>query len=203
MAESLEALSAIVADLSSRVNQLSNRQVVAEPVAATQGASAPSEVWYCTYATGLTLTSGISDDWSVRFDDTAVATNRLSFFHPAPGGSLNHLWEGGECQQRFKLTWDSPQAETVLATFSGGRQDDASDGYMQIKLNGELYEYFFDAAVNGGIGHYDLSIETKAGRNEIIISKGLYPPSVIFHATLFGGEGAATVDVTKLPGYTH
>jgi hypothetical protein len=196
MAETLEALSAIVADLSSRVNQLSNRQVVSEVPSNTKESTPPNEVWYCTYATGLTLTEGIGDDWDVRFDDRSVATNRLSFFHPAPGGSLNHLWEGADSQHRFKLTWDSPQAETVRATIS-------ADGYMQLKLNGEIVELFFDAAVDGGIGHYDLSLETKAGRNELVICKGLYPPSVIFHATMFGGEGASVVDVTKLEGYTH
>lgn len=158
-------------------------------------------VWYATYAQGITLTESISDDWDPRFD-SSVATNRVSFYHPGPGGSLNYSWIGDTGYHRFKMTFDSSAARTVLATLSGSRQDDAAGGYIQIKLNGQLYEYLLDSP--GGVTpHHNLTLSLKEGRNEIVICKQYYPHAVVFQADLMGDTVGTPVNTAVMPGFRY
>ena len=204
----LASLQGELADLRAMLTDVANRNAGAQIVQdaedeeqATSGGGLGA-FWYCTYAESLTLTAGISDDWDVRFDNRAVATNRVSFFHPGPGGALNHQWSGKVCAHRYKMTFDSDSARTVSATLSGGYQWEASAGDVQIKLNGQLYEYNFNAP-GGGTAHYQITLDLKAGRNEIVISKGFYPSYLALQATLFEGTMSQTVDPQTLPGFQY
>lgn len=160
---------------------------------------AANAVWYATYAQSITLTAGISDDWDPRFDST-TATNRVSFFAPGPGGSLNYSWIGDTGYHRFKMTFDNDQPRVVPATLSGSRQDDAASGYIQIKLNGTLYEYLLDSP-GGGVAHHNLSLTLKEGRNEIVICKQYTPYAVVFQADLLGR--GLPIDTTQMPRFRY
>lgn len=162
---------------------------------------AHSAVWQATYAQSITLAESISDDWDPRFD-SPVATNRVSFQVPGPGGSLNYSWIGATGYHRFKMTFDSDAPRVVPATLSGSRQDDAAGGYIQIKLNGTLYEYLLDSP-GGGVAHHNLSLSLKEGRNEIVICKQYTPYAVVFQANLIGSTTGTPVDTSLLPRFRY
>lgn len=194
----IASLRAIVSDLTSRVSRWpadsGGGDTDSSPVAA--GCIVP--YYEVTLATSLTLTQGIGDDWDPRFDDLAVATNRVKFAKPTVGGELQHIHIGSNTGKRFKVCWDSPTAMTVNGHISGYPAFTSTGGYIQVKLNGQIYEYDLTSSTE-----YFVSVETNAGRNQLVISSQFGPFFPTFEWQLFGVGGATWVDPSEEHGFVR
>lgn len=149
-----------------------------------------------TIAESLTLTAGISDDWDPRFDDMSVVTNRVKYRKATAGGEFQYNHIGTSTGKRFKIAWDSDAPSTVIAHLSGYPAFTGTGGYIQVKLNGEMYEYDFSSPTD-----YFLSLEVKEGRNQLVISCEYGPWFPMFEAMLFDGVTSRFVDPSTEHGY--
>ena len=186
----IESLRAMLSDVVSKQNRAALPPTVpAEASGSTSASVVP--FWEVTLATSLTLTAGISDNWSPRFDDLTVATNRRKFYKVTAGGELTYIHIGATTGKRFKICWDSDTAQTIPAHISENRSDDLNDRTIQVNLNGQLYEY---AMAYAGTNEYWLTLEGKAGRNELTICVTYAPFTPTFEAVLFDGKTSRWVD---------
>lgn len=194
----LADLRAIVSDLASRPNVPVNTSEDAQE--ATSGASGVvAPFWEATECTGLTLTAGISDDWEVRFD-TPTATNKIKYQIATSSGELNDLLFGTAQQRRYKIAWDQDSAYSITVRLAGtSALPGEAAGTVQLKLNGQLYEYSLDPA---GTAEYVLTLEGKVGRNQLAISTGYHPFCIFFAGRLWDDTtGGTWVDPRGEQGY--
>lgn len=151
--------------------------------------------WDVTFCEGLTLTSGISDDWAKRFENPSAGTNRVRFKHATAGGEL-HYWNiGATTGKLFTITWESDNPQRINALLSGSSSLDPSAGVIQFNLNGKITEYTLNVTE-----HY-FTFDTRAGRNYLHLVSGYVPFGTIFRAELFDGKSARWVDPTEQQGY--
>lgn len=176
-------------------------QTPQQPSTPPASASYSPPFWDVTYASNLTLTSGAGSDWDPLFDDTATATNRVRFRIATAGGELDHPYVGGNAGRRFKIAWESDTPQTITASLSGSRQDDGAGGYIQVKFNGTLYEYFLDSP-GGGTAHYYLTLNC-AKRNQLVICSQYQPFTTVFSAMLFDGNTARWVNPSDEHGFVR
>lgn len=194
-------MQAMIADLSAKLAQQRPNTPVPSDTPAVQPAAAVP-FWDCTQATGLTLTAGISDDWSVRFDDRSVAANRVRFRVPTVAGELSHIFIGGTIYRRFQICWEADNPETYTARLSGSRQDDGAAGTIQIKFNRDLYEYTLDGP-GGGTAEYYLSLTGIKGRNSLIVCTQRNPYHTLLEGKFWDGSTSRWVDPSTLSDFVR
>lgn len=190
----IEGLRAIVSDLTSKLSRISvPAEVDTEEPAAVATTNVP--YWEVTLATSLTLTQGISDDWDPRFDDLSVATNRRKSRKVTAAGEFQYIHIGASTGKRFKICWESDTAQTILGHITG-MPTGTTGGYIQVKLNGQLYEYDVTASQE-----YWVTMEGIEGRNQLVVSVQYGPFYPIFEAVLFDGKTSRWVEPSDEQGF--
>lgn len=156
--------------------------------------------WDCTFCKGLTLTAGISDNWSVRFDNPNAGTERVRFRVATAGGELNFANIGASTCKKFSISWESDAPQKITCMLSGSAASDVAGGYIQLNLNGQINEYYLDAP-GGGASEYVIAMETMPGRNKLDIVSQYTPYATIFRALLFSGTSSRWLPQDEQQGY--
>lgn len=191
----IESLRAIVSDLTSKLSRLPVPAETEEVAEAASVTNVTVPYWEVTLATSLTLTQGISDDWDPRFDDLSVATNRRKSRKATAAGEFQYIHIGSPTGKRFKICWDSDTAQSIFAYLTG-MPAGTTGGFVQLKLNGQLYEY----DITTGLDYY-ITMEGIAGRNQLVVSVQYGPFFPIFEAVLFDGKTARWVEPSEEQGF--
>lgn len=155
---------------------------------------ADSPFWDFTTATGLTLTAGAGSDWDPLWDVPTVS-NRVRTGVPCGTGYFTQVDYGSGGQRRWKLTWDSPRQRNVSCLIQGGLTD---AGYVQVKMNGKISEYYLDSPGADGFEYFTLPVKT--GRNNLTICCDGFPDTLEFFGAVLGREDV-WIDPRDLQGY--
>lgn len=160
--------------------------------------------WVAMRCESLTLTPAAGpplDDWDIKFDDLATATNIVRFDVPTLSGNLNYPYIGGSsAQRRFELVWDAAAVRNITVRLSGSRQDDGTPGVIQVKMNGVITEYTLDGA--GAPTEHIFDLRQKAGRNRLVLCTDYYPFATLLEARLIDtSRGDVFVDSRSFPTF--
>lgn len=192
--DELDSLRAMLSDVLARQNHVTPSDTATVDETPTAVLQVP--FWeYTQTSSAITLTQGIGDDWEPRFDDLSVCTTRRKSRKVTSAGELQHIHIGSPIGKRFRIAWDSDTAQTIQGYLSG-MPAGTTGGYIQLKFNGQLYEYDLTAGAD-----YYITLEGIVGRNCLVVSVQYGPFYPIFEAVLFDGKTSRWVDPTELSGY--
>jgi len=195
-----ENLRGIVSDLQAKLDRMQST------IPQVEGSTAPAipvkiPYWDCTYQNGATMTTGVSLDWDLLFEDPN-ATDYMKYRLAAGFGSFDKGNLGYAMQRRWVIMWDSPHPGEVKCLLSGvDVANNDVDANIQVKMNGVVTEYVAGSGPAPSVGQ-TLTLTVVQGRNRLAISADINPYTVQFCGLLFE-DPSHWVDPKTLPNYRY
>jgi len=179
----LDALISIVSSLEGRLSRVETGRPE-EDAPETPTAALVSPFWDCTYATGLTMTTGAGLDWDALFDNRS-ASNWMRYRLAAGFGSFDKGNLGFAAQRRWVISWKADHVQNIRCLLSGTSVYTAdTDANIQVKLNGSIVEYAAGSGPFGNVAQI-ITLTTAIGQNRLAISADTQPDTVQFCGILF------------------